>query len=66
MFSQSESVYQDAYDSGWQDLCKEPKQFVCMIIMRAQRPVAVQAGLFGDICLPTFSSVSRVRELRAN
>jgi hypothetical protein len=32
-----------------------------LIIMRAQRPVAVQAGLFGDLCLPTFGSVSRCR-----
>ncbi|KDR14145.1 hypothetical protein L798_11783 [Zootermopsis nevadensis] len=53
----SERVYQDAYESEWQDLSSGAKQFICMIIMRAQRPAAVRAGLFGDICLPTFTTL---------
>jgi hypothetical protein len=59
MFPQSARVYQDAYGCEWQDLCRGEKRLICMIIMRGQRPVAVHAGLFGDICLPTFSTVSR-------
>jgi hypothetical protein len=56
---QSENVYQAAYDSNWQNHSKELKQLICMIIMRAQQPVAVQAGFFGDLCLPTYNSVSQ-------
>jgi hypothetical protein len=61
MFSQSELVYQAAYECEWEDHCKGVKQLVCMIIMRAQRPVAVRAGIFGELSLPTYSSVSRER-----
>ena len=31
-----------------------------MIIMRSQQPVAIQAGLFGALCLPTFGTVRHV------
>jgi hypothetical protein len=59
--SQSEHIYQAAYDSDWESNSNEAKQLISMFIMRAQRPVAVQSGLFGDLCLPTFGSVSRCR-----
>jgi len=58
-FLQSESVYQAAYGSGWQNHSKGLKQLISVIIMMAQRPVALQAGFFGDLCLPTYSSVSQ-------
>jgi len=61
MLPQSQNLYQAAYDSEWHTTSNEAKQFVRLIIMRAQRPVSVQAGLFGDLCLPTFRSVSRCR-----
>jgi hypothetical protein len=61
MLPQSENLYQDAFDSDWESNSNEAKQLIYMIIMRAQRPVAVQAGIFGDLCLPTFGSVSRYR-----
>ncbi|PNF40575.1 hypothetical protein B7P43_G06758 [Cryptotermes secundus] len=58
LMHKSQRVHQAAYDCDWQNNCNGAK-FICMIIMRAQRPVAVRAGLFGNLCLPTFSSVSR-------
>lgn len=58
-FPQSQRVHQAAYACDWQNNCNGTKKLICMIIMRAQRPVAVRAGLFGDLCLPTFSTVSR-------
>ena len=58
MLTQSQNLHQAAFDSDWQANSNEVKQLVRLIIMRAQRPVAVQAGLFGDLCLPTFGSVS--------
>jgi hypothetical protein len=58
-FLQSESVHQAAYGCNWQNHSKELKQLICVIIMMAQRPVAVKAGFFGDLCLPTYSSVSQ-------
>ncbi|GFG30155.1 hypothetical protein Cfor_07729, partial [Coptotermes formosanus] len=57
----SQNLHQAAYESDWQSNCNEAKHLICMIIAQAQRPVAVQAGLFGDLCLPTFGSVSRYR-----
>jgi hypothetical protein len=59
MLPQSQNLHEAAYDSDWQANSNEAKQLVRLIIMRAQRPVAVQAGLFGDLCLPNFGSVSR-------
>uniref|UniRef100_A0A0U5A7I9 Putative odorant receptor 2 n=1 Tax=Reticulitermes speratus TaxID=60591 RepID=A0A0U5A7I9_9NEOP len=53
----SENVYQAAYGCEWQNHSKGLKQLICMMIMRAQCPVAVQAGFFGDLCLPTYSSL---------
>ena len=61
MLLQSQNVHEAAYDSDWQANSNEAKQLIRLIIMKAQRPVAVQAGLFGDLSLPTFSSVSRCR-----
>ncbi|XP_021929942.1 odorant receptor coreceptor-like [Zootermopsis nevadensis] len=55
----SERVYQKAYDCAWQDLFSGAKQFIPVIIMRAQRPAAVRAGLFGNICLPTFGTLMK-------
>jgi len=65
MLPQSQNLHHAAYDSDWHTNSDEAKQLVRWIIMRAQRPVAVQAGLFGDLCLPTFGSVSRCRYNKA-
>jgi len=61
MLLQSQNVHEAAYDSDWQANSNEAKQLIRLIITMAQRPVAVQAGLFGDLSLPNFSSVSRSR-----
>ncbi|XP_033611727.1 odorant receptor coreceptor-like [Cryptotermes secundus] len=58
LMHKSQRVHQAAYDCDWQNNCNGAK-FICMIIMRAQRPVAVRAGLFGNLCLPTFSSLMK-------
>ncbi|XP_023727560.1 odorant receptor 67a-like [Cryptotermes secundus] len=57
LMQKSEDVYQAAYGCQWQDLSNGTKQLICMIIMKAQSPVALRAGFFGDLCLPTFSSL---------
>jgi 7tm Odorant receptor. len=62
-FLQSENVYQAAYDSGWQNHSKGLKQLIGMMIMGAQRPVAVQAGFFGELSLPMYNSVSQCRHI---
>ncbi|GFG28369.1 hypothetical protein Cfor_04252 [Coptotermes formosanus] len=57
VMQKSENVYQAAYGCEWQNHSTGLKRLICMIIMRAQHPAAVQAGFFGDLCLPTYSSL---------
>jgi hypothetical protein len=65
MLPQSQNLQQAAYDFDWHTNSNEVKQLVRLIIMRSQRPVALQAGLYGDLCLPKFGSVSRCRYTKA-
>ncbi|XP_069700525.1 odorant receptor 10-like [Periplaneta americana] len=59
LMHKSESVLYAAYGCEWQEHSRDVKTCIGMMIMRAQKPVGVQAGLFGDICLPTFGSLMK-------
>ncbi|KAJ4433947.1 hypothetical protein ANN_16266 [Periplaneta americana] len=59
LMHKSESVFYAAYGCEWQEHSRDVKTCIGMMIMRAQKPVGVQAGLFGDICLPTFGSLMK-------
>ncbi|KAJ9573646.1 hypothetical protein L9F63_008987, partial [Diploptera punctata] len=54
---QSEEVYNAIYSCEWYDQSDYFKRSLNMIIMRAQRPVAVRAGQFGALSLPIFASM---------
>ena len=50
-------MFNAAYESEWELMPRDVKRSIGLIIMRAQQPVSVNAGLFGSLCLPTFGMV---------
>nr|AMA98195.1 chemosensory protein [Blattella germanica] len=57
--TQSSSVYEAAYESTWYDQKPAFKQMIWMVVERARKPVALSAGLFGEMSLPLFSAIMR-------
>ncbi|PSN30186.1 Odorant receptor 53 [Blattella germanica] len=57
LMQQSENVYKAAYGSDWYNQSKYYKQTTRMMIMRAQKPVKITAGLFGPVSMPLFAYI---------
>ncbi|PNF40567.1 hypothetical protein B7P43_G06757 [Cryptotermes secundus] len=53
----SEELHNAAYESGWYNMSPDVKRQVQMIIMRAQKPVALRTGQFGLLSMPLFAEV---------
>ena len=56
--SQSLAVQQAAYGCSWYHRPTSFKRLLAIVIMRAQKPVRLHAGMFYDLSLTTFTQVT--------
>ncbi|PSN30185.1 Odorant receptor 52 [Blattella germanica] len=59
LLTQSENVSNAVYSTDWYNQSENFKLTARMIIMRAQKPVRISAGLFGTISMPLLTKILR-------
>jgi hypothetical protein len=57
LFPQSLSVHEASYRCGWYNRTEMFKRILFLLIMRSQKPVKFNAGIFFVVSLETFSNV---------
>jgi hypothetical protein len=56
--AQSVAVQHAAYECNWYRRHTNFNRLLAMVIMRAQKPVRLKAGLFYDVSLTTFTQAT--------